>query len=188
MKKHIITISGNIASGKSEVAKKLSELLEFEVYKASDEFRRLAREQNMSLVEFNKYIESKPEVDKYVDSRTKEYVSDKDNIVVDARLGFHLIPNAYKVFLKANLDKASERLFLVSKERGKEETYLTLEETIKAIQEREAAERSRYITQYGVDILDMQNYDLVIDTSFLTSEQVAKLIQNGYNNWINLKD
>ena len=107
MKKHIITISGNIASGKSEVAKKLSEILEFEVYKASDEFRRLAREQNMSLVEFNKYIESKPEVDKYVDTRTREYVSDKDNMVVDARLGFYLIPGAYKVFLKANLEKTS---------------------------------------------------------------------------------
>ena len=34
----------------------------------------------------------------------------------------------------------------------------------------------------------MQNYDLVIDTSETTSEEVAMLIKEGFNKWINLED
>lgn len=188
MKKHIITISGNIASGKSEVAKSLAEKLSYEVYKASEEFRCKAREYNMTLVEFNEYLVANSEIDKYVDTCTQEYVKQKDNLIVDARLGFYISQDSFKVYLKANLEEAAKRLYVVAKERGREENYASVDEARAAIKEREKAERDRYISRYGVDILDLANYDLVVDTTRVSSEEVVNIVLKQYNEWLQKKD
>ena len=56
MKKQMICISGNIAVGKTKVASILAEKLGYDLYKASQSFRSLARENNMDLVTFNEYV------------------------------------------------------------------------------------------------------------------------------------
>ena len=53
------------------------------------------------------------------------------------------------------------------------ETYSSIEEAMTKINERRQAERIRYTQCYGVDILDMSNYDCVIDTTNATPEEVA---------------
>jgi len=184
MKKHVITISGNIASGKSEVSKFLAEELSYEIYRASDEFRRLSREANMTLVDFNEHIESNPEIDIYVDECTKNYVSGKDNIIVDARLGFLLIDDAFDVYLKADIDMAAKRLYAVSKKRGKEEDYSSEQEAKSGIINREKSEVARYKERYNVDITDLSNYTCVVDTTNITSKEVANIIIQEYNKWL----
>lgn len=184
MKKHVITISGNIASGKSEVAKILAEDLSYEMYRASDEFRRLAREANMTLVDFNEHIESNPDIDIYVDECTKKYVAGKDNIIVDARLGFHLIDDAFDVYLKADIDMAAKRLYAVSKQRGREEEYSSEQEAKIGIIHREKSEVARYKERYNVDITDMSNYTCVVDTTNITSSEAAEKIIHEYNKWL----
>lgn len=184
MKKHVITISGNIASGKSEVSKLLAEKLSFELYKASSEFRRQAREKNMTLVEFNEYLEDRPELDVYVDNCTNEYVKDKENIVVDARLGFYFIKGAFDVFLESDIDEAAKRLFVAAASRGKEEEYGSVEEAKKGIERREQAEKIRYFKRYGIDVTNMNNYTCVIDTTNITSADVVDKIIEQYNKWL----
>lgn len=184
MKNHVITISGNIASGKSEVSKLLAERLSFEVYKASEEFRRQARDKNMTLVEFNEYLKSRPELDMYVDKCTSEYVKGKKNVVVDARLGFHFVENAFDVFLKVDIDEATKRLFGAAVSRGKEEEYETLEDAKNGIILREQAEKTRYITRYNIDVTNMNNYTCVIDTTNITSREVVDKIIEQYNKWL----
>lgn len=184
MKRHVITISGNIASGKSEVSKRLANLLSYELYKASDEFRRQAREKGMTLVEFNEYLEDKPELDIYVDKCTSEYVKGKSNIVVDARLGFFFVKDAFDVFLKADTEVASKRLFLAVVSRGKEEEYTSEKEAKEGIVRREQAEKMRYFERYGIDITNMNNYTCVIDTTNMTSEQVTRRVLEEYNKWL----
>lgn len=184
MKRHVITISGNIASGKSEVSKGIADELSYELYKASSEFRRQAREKNMTLVEFNEYLENKPELDIYVDNCTSEYVKDKENIVVDARLGFYFVKDAFDVFLKSDIDEAARRLHEAAASRGKEEEYANVEEAKEGIVRREQAERIRYFERYGVDIADMKNYACVIDTTSVTSLQVVEIILKQYNEWL----
>ena len=184
MKKHVITISGNIASGKSEVSKMLSERLSYELYKASEEFRKQARITNMTLVEFNEYLKDKPEIDVYVDDCTRKYVKDKNNIIVDARLGFHFVDDAFDVYLKADICEATKRLFEAAKTRGSEEKYSSENEAKSGIMRREKAERLRYIERYKVDIADMSNYVCVIDTTSITSSQVVDKIIEQYNEWL----
>lgn len=183
MKKQMICITGNIAVGKTEVAKIVANKLGFELYKASTSFRELARQKNMSLVEFSHYVDKNPDIDKQVELNTQAKVKDSNKIVIDARLGFYIAPKAFKVYMTSVLDVASRRLFEASKTRGKEEKYETIEEAREAILAREESEKERYLELYDVDIHDLSNYDYVIDTSDLTPEEAANRIIEEYGKW-----
>ena len=45
-------------------------------------------------------------------------------------------------------------------------------------------ENERYFNLYGIRKDDMNNYDLVIDTTDLTPEEVAKKIEEEYSKWL----
>ncbi|MBQ8044425.1 MAG: cytidylate kinase family protein [Clostridia bacterium] len=183
MKKQMICISGNIAVGKTEVAAKLAEKLGYGLYKASESFRRLARDNNMDLVEFNDFVKSNPDIDKNIEAKTKEVIDSNTNMIIDARLGFFLGPKAFRVYMIADESVAAERLFKASKKRGKEEEYASVEQAKEAIKIREASEQERYLKLYNVNIHDMDNYDYVIDTTNLSSDEVASKIIRAYKVW-----
>lgn len=183
MKKQMICISGNIAVGKTEVAALIAEKLNYGLYKASESFRKLARENNMNLVTFNDYVKSNPDIDRSIEAKTKEVIDSSTNMIVDARLGFFLGQNTFKVYMIADESIAAQRLFKAAVLRGKEEEYISVEEARKAIKIREASEQERYLKLYNVDIHNMDNYDFVIDTTYLTSEEVATKIIRAYQIW-----
>lgn len=183
MKKQMICISGNIAVGKTEVAALIAEKLNYGLYKASESFRKLARENNMDLVTFNDYVKSNPDIDKNIEAKTKEVIDANTNIIVDARLGFFLGENTFRVYMVADEAVAAGRLFKAAVQRGKEEEYGSVEDAREAIKIREASEQERYLKLYNVDIHNMDNYDFVIDTTYLTSEEVASKIIKAYQVW-----
>ena len=183
MKKQMICISGNIAVGKTEVAEKLSQKLNYGLYKASQSFRQLARDNNMDLLQFNDYVKSNPDIDRSIEAKTKEVIDSNNNIIIDARLGFYLADSAFRVYMVADEDVAAKRLFEASKKRGKEEEYASVEEAKHAIKIRENSEQERYVKLYNVDIHNLDNYDYVIDTTNLSSDEVASKIIKAYNVW-----
>lgn len=184
MKKEIISISGNIAGGKSEICSILADMLCMQVYAASQSFRALSREYNMSLVDFNEYIKEKPEIDKKVEEKTAEYARLNNKIILDARLGWYVVPESFKVYIKADIDVASKRLKSFCVRRGIEEQYETQKEAKEAILRREALERERYKKQYGIDLDDEANYDLVVDSSVKGLFEVANEIATEYKKWL----
>lgn len=184
MGKNIICISGNIAVGKSEVAKRLAVKLGYKLYKASESFRACARENNMSLVEFNDYVKENPSIDINIENHTKKIAQKNSNIVMDARLGFYVAPESFKVYMIADIKEAAKRLYHASKLRGEEEDYNSEEEAMVAIKHREDSEHERYLKLYNVDICDMKNYDYIIDTTNLTQEEVVNKI---YEKYVNLE-
>lgn len=186
MKRKIITLSGNIAAGKSEIAEVLAELLSMEVYSASQGYRSLARENNMTLVEFNEYTKDRPEYDKCIEEKTKEIANQKENLIIDARLGWYVVPNSFKVSVRSNIDIASKRIQNSKFLRGKEEDYKTIEEAKTAIKLREASERLRYKKQYNIDIDDDKNYDYIIDSSDISPKELANKIANEYKKWLKI--
>ena len=56
-KKHIISLAGDLASGKGETSKILTEKLGYGIYRNGQYFRELAKKMNMSVTEFNIYVE-----------------------------------------------------------------------------------------------------------------------------------
>lgn len=181
--KNIITITGNIAAGKTYIVKLLAEMLGMGIYSGSESFRRLAREHQMSVTDFNEYVRDYPKVDRQIDDATAMYIKDSDNIIVDARLGWYVVPESFKVYIKVDLNIASKRLVQEAKNRGREEKYIDEVDAEKAIILREHFEIARYMKEYSVDISNEKNYDLIVDTSSISLEESAKIIKEAYEKW-----
>jgi len=169
-----ITISGKAGSGKSTVAKLLSEKLKLKHYSIGDLMRVMAIEKRLSLLEFNKLAEKDKSIDFEMDNKLKELGKTKDNFVVDGRLTAFFIPNAeVKVFLDA-ADKT--RAHRILKDKRQQEKSKSLKESISNIKKREESERKRYKKYYGVNYLDKKLYNFVIDTTKLNPNQVVEKI------------
>jgi cytidylate kinase len=166
-----ITITGDLYSGKSTVAKAISETLDYTYFSVGELQRSLAVEKNMSITEYNKYMLDN-NLDHEVDNRTLEIGKKENNFIFDARLAWNFIPDSFKIYLKIELDVAVDRA--MKDERGKSEKYVSTKEAKANIIERTRLEVTRFKDIYNVDINDESNYDLVIDTSHMTTEEVIK--------------
>ncbi len=169
----IITISGIAGSGKSTVAKLLAKKLNYKHYSIGDFMRGMAKEQNLTLLELSKHAEKDEKIDKELDKKQAELGKKQDNFVIDSRLGFHFIPNSFKVFLQVNLDEATKRIF---KEKRQHEQYKDIQESIKKIKTRISSEDKRYGGYYDVDYHDRGNYDIIIDTTNIKPEAIVEKI------------
>ena len=170
----IITISGKAGSGKSTVAKLLSQKLNLKHYSIGDLMRAMAAEKGLSVLEFSKLAEKDKSIDFELDDKLKELGKSRDNFVVDGRLTAFFIPHAQvRVFLDADDKVRAERIL---KDQRQQEKSRTLKETISNIKEREESEKKRYQSYYGVDYFDKKLYNYVIDTTKLSPNEVVDKI------------
>jgi cytidylate kinase len=176
----ILTIQGPAGSGKGTVAKILSERLGYKKYSAGDYRRLMAKKIGMTLEEFNKLGEKESFTDEEADEWMRQLGLQEDNFVMDGRLGFHFIPNSVKIYLDVNDDVSAERIFEDNKnnpERINQTRADNVEEQKRISMERDASDIIRYRKWYGIeDFTDRRHYDIVIDTSDLTIEQVIDKI------------
>ena len=184
MKKHVISITGDLASGKSTVTKYLIQELGYDIYKNGEKFRAMAKEMNMSVSEFGDYVDAHPEIDRDLDDFARKYGEKHDNFIIDARLGWYTVPDSFKVYLKVDPDEGARRAFN-DPDRKATENFATVEEYKADMIKRYNCENERYIKLYGVNRADMSNYDLVIDTTNMTREEVRDTILNSYKEWLN---
>lgn len=176
----IITISGVPGSGKTTVAKLLSEKLGIPYYSIGGLRAKLAEERHISIDELNAIGETDSSTDTSVDDYQRELGKTQDNFIVDGRLSWYFIPNSLKIFLDCKLDEASKRIFnarRTAKDREDEPLYQTIDEARHAIEERVASDVRRYSSIYGVDHREPSHYDLVVDTTTVAGpEAVVELL------------
>ena len=111
MKKNIISLAGELSSGKGTVSKILMQDLNYGIYRNGDYFRKLAKEKGMTVTEFNEYVSNYPEIDIQIENSAKEYAKDHNNFIIDARLGWYAVPESFKVYLKVDIEVAAKRAF-----------------------------------------------------------------------------
>ena len=182
-KKHIISLGGELASGKGTVSKILMKDLNFGVYKNGDYFRKLAKDMGMDVTTFNIYVKEHPEIDRKIEYSATEYAKENDNFIIDARLGWYAVPESFKVYLKVDINEAAKRA-LNDLNRKDSENFTTFEEQKADILKRYKLENERYFNLYGVRKEDESNYDLVLDTTKLTPNEVAEKIKQEYFKWL----
>ena len=182
-KRHIISLAGDLASGKGETSKILIEKLRYGIYRNGQYFRELAKKMNMSVTEFNIYVEKHPEIDRDIEKSAAEYAKNNDNFVIDARLGWYAVPESFKVYLKVDIDVAAKRAFY-DEDRKDTEKFDTIEEQKEDMLKRYKLENERYFELYNVRKDDMSNYDLLVDTTNILPEQVADKIIEEYKKWL----
>ena len=169
----IITISGTPGSGKSSVAKILAKDFGYDYISVGDFRRKKAKELGMSIDEYNKKGERDFSTDEDADNYQKSFV-DKNNLVLDSRLGFHFLPNSYKILLIVSDKEATKRIFGRIRDNEK---YKSPEETLMSLKKRQISDTLRYKKYYDVDCNDKKNFDLTIDTSKIPIETVVEKIK-----------
>lgn len=175
-----ISLAGDLGSGKSTVSKILIDRLGAEYYSTGAIVRSIAEKHGMSVVELNVYMETHPEIDHEIDDGLKALSSVDKLLVIDSRMAWHFTDGTFKVYLSA--DPETSALRIMNANRAGEHAS-TLEETVKETKARRESEKKRYMTQYGVDIKDLMNYSLIIDTSHATPEDVAECLISEFEKW-----
>ncbi len=90
----IITISGNIGSGKSGIGRRLAKEFGWPYYDMGGLRREFAAKRNMTLEEYNELGESDPTTDTEVDQYHTKLGQDFYNIVIGGRSSCHFIPKS----------------------------------------------------------------------------------------------
>lgn len=177
-----ICITGTLGSGKSTVGRSLADILKWGYVSTGSVQREIAQSQKLSTLELNRIAETDPAVDAHVD-RVFQNLRSKDNIVVDSRMAWHFLPNSFKVRLVLSPALASKRI-LNDADRDAEK-YSDEIVAVSDIAARADSERKRFINTYSVDITDIANYNLVIDTSNVSAELVSYIAFANYVLWKN---
>ncbi len=170
----IVSLSGRPGSGKSAVGWRLAERLGLLHVSAGDFMRAMAAERGMTILELSRFAEDGDGIDREIDARTRHLGDTVDGFVIDARLGWWVLPESFKVFLDVATEEAARRVYGAG--RGTESENVDLVATEEAIRRRTMSESDRYLRYYGVDYLDPSHYDLVVDTTALGVEEVVDLI------------
>ncbi|MCC7574407.1 cytidylate kinase family protein [Candidatus Woesearchaeota archaeon] len=175
-----ITISGTLGSGKSTVAKIISEKLNIKRFNSGGLMRQMAEERNMTLNELQEIAEKDRSVDDEIDRRQKELGEKENDFIFEGRLGYHFIPDSYKIFLKTDVEVAAERILKSMNEENKERQQEGLKkdknEIINSLKKRRESEQKRYQELYDLNYEDETNYDLIIDTTNINAEEVSNKI------------
>lgn len=175
-----IAISGDLGSGKSTIGKLIEEKLGYKFHSGGSIFRSLAAKYNMTPAEFSKYSEIHPEVDEEIDGELVKISQSDMSMAIDSRMAWHFVPGSFKLHLLVDTEIAAKRI--MDENRGSEK-YKTLEEAVEKIQKRKASENKRYMEKYNVNPDDLGNYDLVIDTTGKTPEEIFCIIEEKLNKW-----
>jgi predicted cytidylate kinase len=170
----IVAISGRPGSGKSVVAREAATRLGLRHVSAGDFMREMATERGMSILELSRVAEVDPSIDAEIDARTVRLGATGDSLVIDSRMAWHFIPESVKVFLDVRTDVAARRIYASMRETERENVDQAATEA--ALVERTSSEAGRYLRCYGVDYLDTEHYDVVIDTSAMTVDGVVDLL------------
>lgn len=186
MKKHIITIAGKPGSGKSTTSKGLASSLEYSHFSSGDFFRAIGKERGFDVLATNLLAEQERDIDEAVDQKLRELGQNQDNMVIDSRMAWHWMPYSFKVYLDLDINIAAERIIshMDEKRRSVELVSDKIEVYAKTLQDRLDSESRRYLNLYNVNPYDIENYDLVIDTSKHSAEEVRQLITAAYQNWL----
>lgn len=162
-----ITLSGEVASGKSSVGKLLAERLGYGFTSIGNATREAAQARGMDIVSFQHACLDDPEMDKRIDRAFAAQCQAREDLVIDYRLGFHFVPDAFHVFLRISESTATERL----RNSGRVgECHTTL-------RERNATFQRQFQQAYGIDYTLAAHYDLVVDVDGMDSaEEVVQVI------------
>lgn len=176
-----IAISGELGSGKTVLSAKLSAVLGMEIISVGKIQRQLAEKYNMTTLQFNKYMESHPEIDIECDDMVTQYGKENIPLILDSRLAWNFVPHSFKVHLLVDSSIAAKRIY--NDNIRKNEKYQSIKEAKENLIERKNSETLRFKQQYQVDIDNFSNYDLVIDTTYSSPEFIFEKVLETFYNW-----
>jgi len=180
----ILCISGEIGSGKTTIAKILAQNLDFDFLSTGELYRTIANKLDKTVLELNQIAEKDDLIDTRINDELVKLNSSSKRCVVDSRLAWFFIPKSLKIYLTVAPLTAAKRVHL-DKNRKNEKIMMSLEDQVKVIEDRRRLEINRFKKKFGIDCADLNNYDIVIDTTYLdATETFQKIINHAqFKNW-----
>lgn len=179
----LISITGRLGSGKSTVCGILRDKYGFEIFSTGTINREFARSLGITTLELNERLKTDPGLDKQIDGTvTRLSIEKKDEkLIFDSRMAWHFAKNTFKIFLTIDPMEAARRVML--NQRGAEERYESIDDACEGLLKRGKVERERFIQIYGVDYFDHNNYDLIVDTTSRTPDEIVKIIMDNFESY-----
>ena len=178
-KKTVVCISGMAGTGKSTLAKKIAQKYGLNYYSGGDALRALAADEGYNSLS-NGWWESPeglsfldkrkrdPRFDRTVDKKLLEYAA-QGNVLLDSWTMPWLVKQGFKIWLTASVEKQAERI--------SRRDIITVEQSLRALREKEARTKAIYKQLYGFALgEDFAPFNLVLDTDNLGAEEVFQVL------------
>ena len=180
-----ISITGKLGSGKSTVCKMIRDRYDYEIFSTGAIQREVAREMGISTLELNKRMKQDHSLDTRIDEATTRLSRERRDcrLIFDSRMAWHFAEDTFKIFLTVDPTVAAQRV--MANPRDSEERYRSVEEARDKLVERSRVEQSRFRERYGVDYCDYGNYNLVVDSSARTPEEIVDIIWEAFRAYQN---
>lgn len=174
----VITIDGPSGAGKGTMAKYIADKLDIPCYSAGDFFRQLAAEKGLTVEELSSQADKQTDIK--VDKRTLEKGLN-ESCVIESRISSWVLGDYsdLRVYLTAELDERAHRVKkdADSGRRASEDEKKTLQQAKSKIKKRDEDNRQRYRDYYGIDVRDLEMYDLIVDNTDLDIDEQKQLVK-----------
>lgn len=179
----LISITGKLGSGKSTICGILKEKYGYEIFSTGTINREFARSLGITTLELNERLKSDPALDKEIDGTvTRLSIEKKDEkLIFDSRMAWYFAKDTFKIFLTIDPMEAARRV--MNNQRGAEERYESVDDACSGLIKRGNVERERFIQIYGVDYFDHNNFDLIVDTTGRTPDEIVNIIMENYESY-----
>lgn len=174
-----ITITGDIGSGKSTVAKELAKRLSMSIVDTGQLYRKYAQDKGLNVLEQNKSEDWS--IDHLIDEELIELGKMKDNQIFVSRLAWHFVRNAIRIYLVVNPMLAACRI--AEDKTRNSESHTSIEETYNYNKSRKSLELDRYAKLYSLDDPSgLSHADIVIVVGKNSVEDVCDCIELALQN------
>jgi predicted cytidylate kinase len=174
MKFNKITISGRICTGKTALLKLLEKKLNWPTFLTGQLFRNYVKKKNLNLEQAE---EQNGKLTKKIDFQVRDLLHQPGNLIVDGWMSGIMadkLPDVLKILLICKDD--------IRYQRFAEREKITLEEAKTRVEDRQSNWFNKLKKIYRRnDFINPKNYDLVIDTSYLTPQAVFKQVLTALN-------
>lgn len=162
-----IAISGFSGCGSTTASNNVAQALGLTVINYT--MTAMSKEMGVTLQELQAMALQDAKYDYEIEKKQMELAEENEKCVIASRLAGWAIEHAdLRVWLHASLETRAKRI--ASREKK------PLEEVLSFTKRRDEENAMRYKKLYGVNVHDHDGFDLVVNTEYLTAEQVAALI------------
>ncbi|MEK7096732.1 MAG: cytidylate kinase family protein [Patescibacteria group bacterium] len=164
-----ITISGKICTGKTSLLKNLEKKLNWPIFMTGKLFRDYVAKNKFDLEQVE---EQNEELTKKIDYQVRDLIHAPGNLIVDGWMSGIMaagLPNVLKVLLICDDN--------IRYQRFADREKINLDEAKKRVDERQSNWLNKLEKIYKRnDFMEPKNYDLIINTSNISSQEVLKKV------------